>query len=219
MANIIGDIIEQLHRNAILMKRNMHHHHFEAQAANHSSQAKILVILTRNQGISQKALSELLHIRPQSLGELLLKLENAQMIKKVQNSYDKRVINIFLTEKGLNEAGKISDAGTEVIESLFDAMSEDELQSFLDLLTKLNDSIELKLTSDNPEDGNGPEHERYFRGDCEFHNHRGCHGHSFLPPPDFFENGAGFEYCKFHRHHGHHHFPVSQGPDEKGFDK
>ena len=63
-------------------------------------QGRILTALRRMHNISQKELGFILGIRPQSLGELLQKLEANEYIRRYQAKDDKRALIVELTEKG-----------------------------------------------------------------------------------------------------------------------
>lgn len=63
-------------------------------------QGRILSALHRKNNITQKELGLMLDIRPQSLGELLQKLEANDYIKRHRSPTDKRALVVELTEKG-----------------------------------------------------------------------------------------------------------------------
>ena len=63
-------------------------------------QGRILSALRRTSSISQKELGLLLEIRPQSLGELLQKLESNGYIRRRRSTTDKRSLIVELTRKG-----------------------------------------------------------------------------------------------------------------------
>ncbi len=63
-------------------------------------QGRILFALQRENNIAQKDLGLMLDIRPQSLGELLQKLESSGYIKRHRSTIDKRALIVELTEKG-----------------------------------------------------------------------------------------------------------------------
>ncbi|MBR4904245.1 MAG: MarR family transcriptional regulator [Selenomonadaceae bacterium] len=63
-------------------------------------QGRILSALRRMHNISQKELGYILDIRPQSLGELLQKLETNGYIRRYHSKEDKRALIVELTEKG-----------------------------------------------------------------------------------------------------------------------
>lgn len=63
-------------------------------------QGRILSTLRRRQSISQRELGDILDIRPQSLGELLQKLEANGYITRHRSETDKRSLIVELTAKG-----------------------------------------------------------------------------------------------------------------------
>lgn len=63
-------------------------------------QGRILSALRRRHSISQKELGLLLDLRPQSLGELLQKLEANEYINRYRSPTDKRGLIVELTAKG-----------------------------------------------------------------------------------------------------------------------
>ena len=89
-------LMEELRKNAILLRRCFHRP--GPQVGQHS---RLLTILLENPGISQRALSDLLHIRPQSMGEQLAKLESSGLITRQVNQHDRRVFNLYLTDEGV----------------------------------------------------------------------------------------------------------------------
>ena len=63
-------------------------------------QGRILTALRRMNSVSQKELGYILDIRPQSLGELLQKLESNGYIQRRHSPTDKRALIVELTKKG-----------------------------------------------------------------------------------------------------------------------
>ena len=63
-------------------------------------QGRILSTLQTMNGILQRQLGQMLDIRPQSLGELLQKLESNGYIQRYHSKHDKRALIVELTEKG-----------------------------------------------------------------------------------------------------------------------
>lgn len=61
---------------------------------------RLMNMLKENGELSQKEIAEKLDIRPQSLSELLVKMESDGFISRRQDKDDKRVIVVALTEKG-----------------------------------------------------------------------------------------------------------------------
>lgn len=144
MNQTAGDVIHELRKNSILMKRAFCKRH-QKSTDNFGGQGRILHILRDNPGMSQKALAEIAHIRPQSLGETIAKLELSGLVIKKQNEYDKRITNIFLTDSGIKECSKIDAKSDEKIESGFKDLTDEETELLLQLVKKLNNSIEKNI--------------------------------------------------------------------------
>ena len=137
----------ELHDNfrkvGALMRRERHREFMEGNYP--STQKRALTILAMNDGLSQRQLSFILGIRPQSSGEIVLKMEKAGWITRTTDENDNRVHRIFLTEEGKKQADIITNAENK--QDVFDCLSEDERNTLTDLLAKVveaNPEIERK---------------------------------------------------------------------------
>ena len=94
-----------------------------------STQDRIIRILDENGGtMGQKALQELLHVRPGSISEILTKMEEKGLITRTKDSDDRRASLITLT----------ADAETpEEPESFFSVLTEEEKETLTEILAKL----------------------------------------------------------------------------------
>lgn len=139
----------------------------------HRGQGRVLTLLKMNPEISQKDLTFVLGMRPQSVGELLQKLEDKDLITRDASEQDRRVMIIRLTDLGMEEAEKISET-TDVGEELFADFSDDEKIEWARLVEKLSETLKNELGEDDSEEffGGG----REFEGPRPPHEH-GPHGH------------------------------------------
>ncbi len=143
------DLLEQLTRVEWLLHiyHQQNHRHFGPMGDTRKGQGRILSILKMKPEISQKELSYLLEMRPQSLGELLTKLEKKGYISRTQSEEDRRVLIIRLTKEGLEAT---QDAGDEEFsfDQVFECLNEDEQKNFSDYLGKiihvLEDQVDLE---------------------------------------------------------------------------
>lgn len=87
--------------------------------------------------ISQKDLANLLHIRPTSVSEILVKLEQKGMINRTPSEKDKRVTLVSLTDKGLEEAKKSRKQRAVRHSEMLHDLTEDEKKSFYNALKKI----------------------------------------------------------------------------------
>lgn len=133
-------LMEELRKNAILLRRCFHRP--GPQVGQHS---RLLTILLENPGISQRALSDLLHIRPQSLGEQLTKLENSGLITRQTNPHDRRIFNLYLTVEGIAAAKEVDLQAAQTRQKITADLTPEDMTALLALLEKLNASIRSNI--------------------------------------------------------------------------
>ncbi len=121
----------------------------------HHGKGRILSVLLRHEGITQKELSEHLAIRPQSLSDSLVRLEEECLIFRERSETDKRELRLYLTETGKCHAEEIRRKRTERAEAFFSVLTRDEKETLGALLEKL-----AKANDDHCEDQNKLHHER-----------------------------------------------------------
>lgn len=112
-------------------------------------QGRILTALSHMDAVSQKELGFIMDMRPQSLGELLQKLESNGYISRRRAPTDKRSLIIELTEKG-----RQFPHSRPYYEELFLDMSEDEREDLRCLFQKLSGKLEeltIALEKDDDE--------------------------------------------------------------------
>ncbi len=168
-----GQLFGKLMRLQWLMHRyhQQKHREYGPMGNPHRGQGRILTLLKMQPEISQKNLGYLLDMRPQSLGELLMKLERSGYITRTPSEEDKRVLNIRLTKEG-EEAAK--QAGKEPDHAdLFDCLSEEERETLEALLERVIDSLEQKVGDGQEEDGQA------YHGPC---GHTGPFDPRMVPP-------------------------------------
>lgn len=110
-----------------------------------SAQNRILLMLNESDGISQRDMTTLLQLRPQSVSQTLGKLEAGGLLERRQNARDKRVFNIFLTEEGKLRAAELVKGRPDFAAEFLAPLNEAEKSQLFDILGK--------LTAEEPDDG------------------------------------------------------------------
>ena len=100
-------------------------------------QNRVLHMLLRSGGMTQRELTERLDIQPGSASELIKKLETAGLIVREVNIEDRRTTNITLTEAGRAQVEETRQKFKDTNRALFTSLSEEEKQQLLSLLEKL----------------------------------------------------------------------------------
>ncbi len=123
-----------------------------------SAQNRILLMLNESDGISQRDMTTLLRLRPQSVSETLNKLDSAGLVERRQSTRDKRIFNIFLTAEGRERVGELIENAPDFGAMFLSPLTDAEKRQLYDLLGKLNgsnppDAEELEAPCLPPEDG------------------------------------------------------------------
>ena len=123
------ELKENYRRVGALLKRKF------IRGNNPDTQQKVLGILAQNDGITQKELSGMLGIRPQSGGEIVRKLENNGYVERIPDENDSRAQRLHLTEAGIEENEKLNRQADQ--ETVFDCLDGEEKTMLNRLLMKI----------------------------------------------------------------------------------
>jgi len=120
------------------------HRYINKRADNYNlntHQLHILQILYNNEGISQNGLVERVRTNKISISKSLDGLLEEGYIEKRKNEKDKRIKNIYLTEKGHRIRTQIKNILKDVTEVLTNNFSKEEDIVIRKLLKKMSDNI------------------------------------------------------------------------------
>jgi DNA-binding MarR family transcriptional regulator len=180
----------------LLVYRN---HHMKGNLVHspYRGQGRVLSLLKIESKMSQKKLSFLLGIRPQSMGELLVKLEQNGDIIRTPSNEDKRALYIELTEKGMqtaneNEASLDDEQKSEDVFSCLTLEEQSVMSTYIERLV-------TELKAEMPED-----HEAFLQHHHMHHHHE--------------EDPHGRKKCKHKKHeHKEQYLAIDEvGPVSKG---
>jgi DNA-binding MarR family transcriptional regulator len=166
-------------------------------------QGRVLALLTLHSPIAQRDLAYLLGVRPQSMGELLAKLEGVGLVRRLPDPDDARARLVELTEAGRSAAREL--AARPGIDPLA-PLSEDERATFLAMADRIIEGLEQAVGAEpdrdwphrrggfDPDAGPGPRG-RHHGGPHGGHRSRGggCgpHAGGSAPFDDGWEPGRG----------------------------
>lgn len=105
-------------------------------------QPQMLVFLKHFEGISQKELAKKHATKPASISGMLQNLEKQGLVKRIPDQIDKRILRVYLTEKGDGVANQAEKFINEVAESVFHDFTLEEKESYLSLLEKMSNNLE-----------------------------------------------------------------------------
>lgn len=115
-------------------------HYLYHNFRNTDAQNSLLCILKQNGTMSQKEISSRLSIQAGSLSELVSKVEAKGYIIRTEDETNKRMINVSLTELGLQQALLYDQVVNKKAETLFSCLNESEKEELLKLTNKLETS-------------------------------------------------------------------------------
>lgn len=104
----------------------------------------IIKTIAENEGISQKDLSDICYKRPATITTMIQKMENQGFIKRVQDEKDKRIIRLYMTEKGRQFHKECRNMSKDIIDRNFKGVTDEELDCIYNALKKIKKNIETE---------------------------------------------------------------------------
>ncbi len=105
------------------------------------AQARVLVHLSRNEGISQVALSAILEVQPITLLRQIDRLEKAGLIERRAHPSDRRAQQLYLTPRSQPLLRKIFHKSAERQDQLMAGLSEAEREQLVSSLLRIKANL------------------------------------------------------------------------------
>jgi DNA-binding MarR family transcriptional regulator len=221
---------KELYHSLKRLNRLMHRvgHHGMGEHGLHRGQVYLLKTINQNDGLVQRDLAEILDIRPSSITEFLVKMEQDGLVLRKQDDKDQRLMHIHLTEQGRKAIESTDGTESGAYNSLFSCLTTEESSAMVAICNKLCDNLDgenkgeedmrhhdHKFHHHSHDDYENSQEEHHFHhdhhdehhADCkchdehhnEHHSHHDCKGHSEH------HSELSRHDCKGHgEHHGHH---------------
>ena len=100
-----------------------------------------LCIIDRNKESTITSLSNSMNMPKQNMTKIITKLEELELVQKKQNSIDKRITNIYVTEKALTFMRENSLDNSNRMCKFLSNLSDEEVNEFYTSLTKINNVL------------------------------------------------------------------------------
>jgi DNA-binding MarR family transcriptional regulator len=115
------------------------------------AQCKALVMLFKNEGISQKRLSELADIEPMTLVRILDRMEAEGYIERRADPADRRARALFVTPKASPLLNQIWAVGSATRNEMLTGLSTEERNTLMGLMERVHENLlALKPLADAP---------------------------------------------------------------------
>ena len=136
-----------LHDVARLLRRNFNR---RVQALGLTqAQCRVILHLSRNEGIQQVALAEILEVQPITLVRLLDKLQAAGLVERRRDEKDRRAFCLWLTASAHPLLEQIWTLAAETRAGAVAGLGEAELTRFFATLQTMKDNL-LRIESGQP---------------------------------------------------------------------
>jgi len=109
---------------------------------------RIMGTLRDHGPMSQSRLAELLEIRPQSLSELIVRMEEDGLVSRAQSGEDRRQLIVSLTEAGSRRVSDFREAHRRHASQFLSPLTDEEKTTLCALLKKLTDAPRPTLPKD-----------------------------------------------------------------------
>lgn len=113
-----------------------------------SGQHMFIIDICENPGITQDQLAEVLSVNKGTVANVLKTLEKDGFVERKQNPKDKRINNLFLTEKGVDSYVIIKKTVEEWNDLLVQDIPEDEAEKLELILRKITDNAKKYAKGD-----------------------------------------------------------------------
>lgn len=104
-------------------------------------QPKVLDFLLQYNEADQKTIAAYCEIEQTTVGSILLRMENAGLVRRRQKDGNRRSLYVSLTPAGKEKAEKLMDIFRENENTATANLSETEIETLKELLTKLCDTM------------------------------------------------------------------------------
>jgi DNA-binding MarR family transcriptional regulator len=108
-------------------------------------QWQVLSLLMQHAGSNQGALAELLEVEPITLGRMIDRLQEAELVERRADPADRRAWRIFLTGKGEGLLDQLRPLGHETLDLALDGVSEAECEQCMKILAKVRANLSRKV--------------------------------------------------------------------------
>jgi DNA-binding MarR family transcriptional regulator len=105
------------------------------------AQWKTLLVLSRNEGMNQGGLAELLEVEPISLCRMIDRLEESGLVERRRDPADRRAWRLYLTDAAQPVLVQLRDYGAELTESALVGLNDPERAALTAALNKIRDNL------------------------------------------------------------------------------
>lgn len=140
MKENIGTMVAQVAR---LMRRSFDEHARGIGVTR--PQWQVLTLLIRNEGINQGGLADILEVEPITLGRMIDRLQEADLVERRPDPADRRAWRLFITPKGFALVDQLKPYAYATFEIALDGIAEADRDRLMALLMKIRANLTRKV--------------------------------------------------------------------------
>lgn len=107
-------------------------------------QWQVLTLLNRHEGINQGGLAEMLEVEPITLGRMVDRLQDADMVERRPDPADRRAWRLFLTPKGKAQLDELRPLADETLSGSLDGLDADDRATLRRALERMRSNLSRK---------------------------------------------------------------------------
>jgi DNA-binding MarR family transcriptional regulator len=111
-------------------------------------QWQVLSVLTCHEGINQGGLAEILEVDPITLGRMIDRLQEADLVERRSDLSDRRAWRLFITAKGVALFDELRPHANEAFEVALGGIAEDDRDKLIDILKKIRSNLTRRTLSE-----------------------------------------------------------------------
>lgn len=122
---------------------------FDERARQHGAtraQWKALLGISRNEGINQGSLADLLEVEPITLCRLIDRMQESGLVERRRDPNDRRAWQLFLTEKAGPVLEELHETADELMSQALLEISETQIDTMTELLNRIRHNLTASET-------------------------------------------------------------------------
>lgn len=127
-------------RGAYLIFHRMANAHFEQYGVT-ADQFVVLTLLAEEEGVTQREVVERAFSDPNTIGEMLTRLEKKKLVQREPHPHDGRARCVYLTPKGRKVQRQLWDSWEGRLQEVDNAFRPEELEVLKNLLGRIPDAV------------------------------------------------------------------------------
>ena len=116
-------------------------------------QWQVLSLLKIHAGSNQGALAEMLEVEPITLGRMIDRLQEAELVERRADPADRRAWRIFLTGKGEGLLDQLRPLGRDTLDAALEGVTAPEREQFMATLARVRGNLSRKPQVEAVADG------------------------------------------------------------------